>query len=220
MAAAIGSIVLLLVILLFERVSGRSLLADAFLPVETILRVGALIALVVSRQARVRHDRQIAVRLTELALTDPLTGLANRRALANAMERELPLRRSSGCECALIVWDLNDFKAINDARGHLVGDRLLREFANAIRRSARSTDLPARAGGDEFVLFMPDAGEEGAHQVDERLQQLLREMWRETGCSTAVGIATYPLDGHTLDELFAAADRRMFRDKSQYQRSA
>ncbi len=181
-------------------------------PLELSFLTAFIAALFIARRARLRLEHQV-VYFNQLASVDPLTGLANRRSLTEAVERELERCRRSGGQCAVVVWDLNGFKALNDEQGHGAGDRLLQRFAHTLRSCARAADLPARAGGDEFVLLMADASEAGARALNDRLEHALAETWRESGCSASMGVATYPEDGGCFDELVTTADRRMYEAK-------
>jgi diguanylate cyclase (GGDEF)-like protein/putative nucleotidyltransferase with HDIG domain len=149
--------------------------------------------------------------LTDEALTDPLTGLPNAKALAAKLNDMSTL-------AAVVVCDLDGFKQVNDRYGHLTGNRLLEALADGFRRSCREQDFVARMGGDEFVLLLPQLK---AEDIAARLAQF-RAMVRTTGhavCGSPVvdasfGSASYPRDGVTPDELLACADRRMYRRKA------
>ena len=128
---------------------------------------------------------------SDLARTDPLTGLANGRAFSDQLERELGRQRRVGGTLALAYLDLDEFKAINDQFGHAEGDRVIQTMGAYLRAGIRSVDLAARLGGDEFALLLPEADEQKASTAMERLRRDLNagfrlEGWRVTA---SVGIA-------------------------------
>lgn len=177
--------------------------------VTSVLLAGLIL---VGRQARVTKERRRSAALLRAATTDELTGLANRRALTEAVESELSRSVRHGRRFALALWDLNAFKALNDAQGHLAGDRALRQFARVLTACTRSSDLAARLGGDEFAVLLREAGLHDARLLNERLQREL--LGGQAGSLTAsFGAAEFPEDGAAYNELFSRADRRMYFDK-------
>jgi diguanylate cyclase (GGDEF)-like protein len=144
---------------------------------------------------------RMAHELERLALHDPLTGLPNRRALGARLTIELASARRTGDVLAFAILDVDDFKRINDSRGHAGGDEALQEIAAAMRLATRETDFPARFAGDEFALLMPRTQPADATAVIERLVDALRAAGLP--CSVGVGFT----DGTaTAEELFEAAD--------------
>ena len=128
------------------------------------------IAASVASQRRVQDDSRSALtrELTELASTDSLTGCLNHRALYQRLEMELARLARNGGEFCLLLADIDDFKGVNDAHGHLVGDRVLRDVADALRRVARSSDAVGRLGGDEFAVVLVGANTLDGTQAVER----------------------------------------------------
>jgi diguanylate cyclase (GGDEF)-like protein len=152
---------------------------------------------------------RMAEELERLALHDPLTGLPNRRALVERLTTELANARRTGGTLALAILDVDDFKSINDSRGHAGGDEALKTIANALRSAIREVDFPARFAGDEFALVMPRTQRAEAVAVMDRLVESLRAAGLP--CSIGVGFA----DGsETAEELFAAADAAAYVVKS------
>jgi diguanylate cyclase (GGDEF)-like protein len=144
-----------------------------------------------------------------LASTDPLTGLANRRALTELMERELHNAERYGAPLAFLVLDLDDLKKINDGRGHHAGDDALRTFAEILRANARRGDIVARYAGDEFVLVMAQTDRIATEAILRRIYVALdRTLLR---CSA--GVALFPRHGADTTTLFAAADRALYEAK-------
>jgi diguanylate cyclase (GGDEF)-like protein len=210
-------------------VAGAPLLYDeaatetAFLSRYVALVAGflAVTAVMVSLKKRLvaaeAHQRQIANR-------DPLTGIANRRAFDEALRQEIAARhngrgRREGDEgpLALLIVDLDDFKAINDELGHPIGDAVLRQTAARARSVLRSSDVLARIGGDEFAVIAPGAHGEGAERLAEAIRIAIAA--GEPGSRTpsphaSVGLAVYPEDGEDFETLLRAADQRLLRVKS------
>ena len=108
-----------------------------------------------------------------MAVTDPLTGLANYRTLINALQNEMERSRRSGRQFAVALFDLDGLKSVNDRFGHLVGSRAICRLANVLRMHCRSTDTGARYGGDEFAIVLPEAGAEAAERVARRVREKL-----------------------------------------------
>ena len=155
------------------------------------------------------------------ALKDGLTGLANTRALQVHVDRELGRARRTGCEFALILFDIDDFKAINDEHGHLIGDRALQEVA----RVPAEDDPPVRHmsiryGGDEFVVLLSPCGRVEAEERRRSFQEAVASIRLETPdgrpieLAASAGVGVFPDDGEAYERLLARADRRMYRDKA------
>ncbi len=142
-----------------------------------------------------------------LSLTDPLTGLANRRQMEVVLERAWAAARR-GEPLTLVVVDLDDFKAVNDGQGHLAGDRILRSVADAMRQEVRGSDLVVRYGGDEFVIILPRGTEDGARALVERVRRRLAGT-----IAVSVGIAAYEPGFASPEEMIAAADARLYDAK-------
>jgi diguanylate cyclase (GGDEF)-like protein len=147
------------------------------------------------------------------ALTDELTGLANRRHFIATLNAEIARAERLDSRLAVVVTDLDNFKRINDRHGHPAGDEALRAFASALKRGVRKIDLPARIGGDEFAVLLPGTGSEGARKLAERLQGLLRgERGLPEGFTASFGIAHFP-QASSADELLLDADACLYRAK-------
>lgn len=158
-------------------------------------------------------------RAEALSVTDDLTQLYNSRYLNQVLRRETKRASRSGRPLSLLFIDLDGFKSINDAHGHLAGSRALVEAAAVIRGSARETDVVARFGGDEFALILPDTGREGALSVGDRIRERIAEQrflgddGLDIHLTASVGVATLPDVAASAEELVKAADKAMYHVK-------
>jgi diguanylate cyclase (GGDEF)-like protein len=148
-------------------------------------------------------------RLEDAAYRDPLTGLANRQVFFDALEQE----RRGG---AVLYCDLDRFKPVNDALGHLAGDALLRQVAERLRSHVRSDDLVARLGGDEFAVLLRGASPDQATELTERLTNALDVPFELSGEQVSVGISIgmAHTDGHLGEETLDQADRALYASKA------
>lgn len=158
-------------------------------------------------------------RVEALSVTDDLTGLYNSRYLNMALRRESKRAVRSGRPLSLLFLDLDGFKTVNDAHGHLLGSRALVETAEVVRSCSRETDIVARFGGDEFAVILPDTGGQGASAVAERVRERLaafRFLAAEglnVRLTVSVGVATLPEAALSAEALIEAADAAMYRVK-------
>jgi diguanylate cyclase (GGDEF)-like protein len=152
---------------------------------------------------------RLRAELERLALYDPLTGLLNRRALASRLEVELARARRTHEPLCFAMIDVDDFKRINDTRGHAGGDAALVAFARAMRETTRATDVPARFAGDEFALLMPNTDRSAADIVMTRLYGAIRE----AGLAASTGLAFASRDIADQHTLFIAADTALYAAK-------
>lgn len=172
-----------------------------------------------------QKNQQLEEAVTQLetvAATDPLTGLANRRALNEALERGFAEALRYDRNLACLMLDLDGFKALNDTAGHAFGDLMLRELSRVLRSESRRSDCVGRLGGDEFVVLMPETDYATACQVAERISgefavasraQLLRHGHRGAS-SVSVGVATLGDSGcRRPEQLLAAADHDLYANK-------
>ncbi len=162
----------------------------------------------------------------EDSLTDPLTALPNTRSLFMHVTRELARSKRLHTQLALLIIDLDDFKLINDRHGHHRGDRALCEVARVLRTAIRPYDICVRYAGDEFILVLSGCSDAEAHRKRRDLQLAIGETTIETGpdstlrLSASVGVGMYPADGDAYETLLAAADRRMYQDKTRQKHRA
>jgi diguanylate cyclase (GGDEF)-like protein len=179
----------------------------------------------VSEQAGAVINNSILFEQTqEDSLTDPLTGLPNRRSLFVHLSRELSRAGRLHSDVALIVMDVDGFKAINDTYGHNVGDAALRVIAETLQQGLRPYDLCVRYAGDEFIIVLTGCSREMAEAKRLELQAHLSTLevvgrpGRAVRPAVSAGVAVYPHDGETYETLLAAADQRMYRDKAERRR--
>ncbi len=169
--------------------------------------------------------RQLEVanaRLSQLAATDPLTGLQNRRAFVRELERHVLLAGRSGRPVSLLLADIDRFKDYNDAFGHPAGDVVLKTVAHLLRESARRSDFVARHGGEEFAIGLPDTDREGAVTLAERFREAIEgHSWPEREVTVSLGAATVVPEGEreevspVIDELVTRADQALYRSKEE-----
>jgi diguanylate cyclase (GGDEF)-like protein len=154
----------------------------------------------------VRHRRSVR-HLRELARTDELTGLPNRRAWNEQLPRELDRARRDSTPVSVAIVDLDHFKAFNDSHGHLAGDHLLQGLASGAGDRLRTTDVIARYGGEEFAVVLPGCGLDGAEEIIDRLREVVPGEH-----SYSAGIACWN-GSETAGDLVARADRALYEAK-------
>ena len=178
-----------------------------------IVGVGVVAGALVSYQ-RGRIDALVAS-LDDAARTDPLTGLLNRRAFEELFDNELERAHRSGGRLSVLLGDLDGFKGVNDRFGHEAGDSALCQVAEDMLKWKRRVDTPARIGGEEFSLLLPDTDERGAFLVAERLRRATHRSFAEDPLALTIsfGVATYPEHGEDLRTLMRAADRALYAAK-------
>ena len=190
----------------------------SLLLLQSFIGIMALTALALA--AEVTEHKHADEHIRRLAVTDPLTGLANYRRLVEAFDSEIKRYGRTGRPFAVLLLDLDGLKKVNDAHGHLVGSRALCRLANILRIHSREIDTAARYGGDEFVLVLPETDSEAARRVAERISERLTKDAEEPSISVSTGTAIYPQDGKTIDELFGAADRTLYAAKDRAKRKS
>ena len=186
-----------------------------------LLPLALLVFVVRSLNGEVTDSRN---RITALSYRDELTGLLNMRAFTRMLQAEHQKASAGAGQYSLLMIDIDRLQVFNDRFGHEQGNRVIKAVADAIRRSTRGEDLVARYGGDEFVVFLPGAGDDIAEVVSNRIAQNVynitlsfdRSMQR-VGVNT--GRAIYPDSGSTIQDMMSFADRAMYRDK-EFRRSA
>jgi diguanylate cyclase (GGDEF)-like protein/PAS domain S-box-containing protein len=162
----------------------------------------------------VTQQRKLEDHLRQQATKDSLTGLANYRHLVETVDTEIKRSERTEREFALLFLDLDGLKQINDRFGHLVGSQALCRLADVLCICSREMDTPARFGGDEFALVLPETGQVPASLVARRICDSLANDGKEPRLSVSIGVATYPKDGGKVDSLLGAADAALYAMKA------
>ncbi|MGH9940762.1 MAG: GGDEF domain-containing protein [Pyrinomonadaceae bacterium] len=180
--------------------------------INVALKLGALVFVtyfVSGLRRSLLHERN-------MARTDDLTGVLNRRSFIEAAAQEIGRARRHRHSFTVAYLDVDNFKEVNDRFGHSAGDQLLRAVAQTIRGTIREIDLIARLGGDEFVILMPETGDEAAQAVVKRVHQKVTESARERcwPVSYSVGVVTWTTPPRTVDYMIRQADNAMYAVKN------
>ncbi len=179
----------------------------------------------VAAQATIALDRSNyyaqAQELRRISVTDPLTGLLNRRYFEERLREELDRATRHGHPLALIMIDIDDFKAYNDANGHPAGDRALVQVGRALRASVRGIDVVSRFGGEEFSVILPETRKSGAVEIGERIRRAIEELYfsgqealPHVQLTISLGVAGFPEDARDMKSLVQRADRALYQAKS------
>jgi diguanylate cyclase (GGDEF)-like protein len=155
-----------------------------------------------------------------LAVSDPLTGLANYRRLLDVLESETERTNRNGRSFAVLLLDLDGLKKINDTYGHLVGSRALCRLADTLRIHCRAIDTAARYGGDEFALVLPESQESEAQLVAGRIREVLAADTEKPPISASIGISIYSGDGERIEKLLSEADQHLYAEKARRAKQA
>ncbi len=163
-------------------------------------------------------NARMLTRLEELATTDGMTGLMNRRTLLEVVANKLRAARRFRKPLSVLICDIDHFKRVNDTYGHDVGDQVIKGFADALRRIKRDIDVVARIGGEEFVFLCEETSDQGGLQLAERIRAELEAMrftteQGEFQVTSSVGVATFPAAGQEWESLFRSADEALYASK-------
>ncbi len=182
-------------------------------PQEEILFLGTLADLI----SGALHNAFTFQKAQEQAITDGLTGLKTHRFFMEALSGEWKRATRAGRSFSLVLMDLDRFKFVNDFYGHLDGDLVLQRVAHILNENCRRSDVVARYGGDEFVILMPETDAEQSHQLATKLRSWVcaDPVLREKNVTSSFGVATFPLNGSTPQELIQVADSSMYLSKHQ-----
>ena len=173
-------------------------------------------ARLVEKQEKLRNLNE---QLQQLAITDALTNIANRRHFMERLSAEVTRVQRTGEPLSLLMIDLDDFKKINDGHGHLAGDAVLRRVADVIGSAGRAIDLAARYGGEEFALILPSVGVQGATVLAERIRSQVASLTIDVGhavigVTLCIGVARFSNDSMTsADDLLRASDTSLYQAK-------
>jgi diguanylate cyclase (GGDEF)-like protein len=175
--------------------------------------IGIVAVMTMALAAIFSERRSVEEQVRSLAITDPLTGLANYRKLLDVIDLEIKRFGRTGRSFAVLLLDLDDLKKINDRYGHLIGSRALCRLADILRVHCRSIDTPARYGGDEFAVVVAEAGAAEADHVVQRIHERIAAEKEDPAISASMGYSVYGRDGETIEELLAAADAALYKMK-------
>jgi len=184
------------------RLSGREVLSE-----QGQLEAYEVIAEDVTKQ------RELEDHLRRQAARDPLTGLANYRHFVDVLDSEIKRSMRTNRGFALLFFDLDGLKLINDRHGHMIGSQALCRLADVLCSCSRDIDTPARFGGDEFALILPETNARAANLVAQRIREGVANDEKGPRLSVSVGVAIYPQDGHTIESLLCAADSALYSMK-------
>jgi diguanylate cyclase (GGDEF)-like protein len=184
----------------------RVAILDYFVNVNQVLKNPKLIEL------------SIYERTERSAVTDGLTGLFNHAYFLQALRREVQRSRRHAFQLSLILLDLDNFKKVNDSYGHLEGDKVLAKTAALLSETLREMDIAARYGGEEFAVILPDTARTGAYVVADRIRRRIEERFRRgrktRNVTISGGVATFPADAASTEDLIQGADQSLYRSKA------
>jgi diguanylate cyclase (GGDEF)-like protein len=189
--------------------SGR-LLDAPFVFAQALMVMGYTVAL----GGALLDNARLFEQVHHLAVSDPLTGLANYRHLLDVLENETERTNRTGRPFAVLLLDLDDLKKINDNYGHLVGSRAICRLADILRIHCRAIDTAARYGGDEFALVLPESQDEEARRVANRIREVMANDDEKPNLSASIGISFYRGDGERIEKLLSEADRHLYAEKA------
>jgi diguanylate cyclase (GGDEF)-like protein len=183
-------------------------------PLDSLADFDLTVTRALEHRRLILENQRLFAEVQRLAITDPLTGLFNRRRLDEALATEFERARRYKRPLSMIMLDMDSLKGINDNYGHPVGDAALKMVADAIRGQIRRVDLPARFGGDEFIVLLPEVERSVAMRIAERIRsQLQPRKPTEDMFTVSGGVAQLQEEHATADDLLRAVDRALYRAK-------
>ncbi len=183
-------------------------------PLESLAELEITLTRALEHRYLIKENARLFAEVQRLAVTDPLTGLYNRHKFDEAIEVEVERARRYSRPLSLIMIDLDGLKGINDRYGHPAGDKALKLVAEAIQNQIRTIDLPARIGGDEFLVILPEADLEAATLVAQRMcDQLAGANVQNETLSISAGVAQWSSENNTVDSFLEVVDQAMYQAK-------
>lgn len=176
-------------------------------------RVVAMVSQFSAHAALALDNAWLLERVQEMAETDGLTGVSNRRTFEVALELEVTRAFRNGDQLSMVMCDIDFFKRLNDNHGHQTGDEVLKTVAGALRTASRDFDTVARYGGEEFAIILPNCSDEEALTIGERLRRSVMSADTAVPVTVSVGVATYPMNGAGGTSLVQAADEALYESK-------
>src|SRR5712692_3913280 len=207
-----GSVFLVSLIWYRRRLSVEDTSFDRTIYAATWLNVAAQLS--AAQSARLLDAPFVFEQVHHLAVSDPLTGLANYRRLLDVLENETERTDRTGRPFSVLLLDLDGLKAINDGYGHLVGSRAICRLADVLRIHCRAIDTAARYGGDEFALVLPESQEDEARRVANRIREVMANDDEPPRLSASIGISSYRGDGERIEKLLSEADQHLYAEKA------
>ncbi|TNF45201.1 sensor domain-containing diguanylate cyclase, partial [bacterium] len=180
--------------------------------------VSAFNSMSLSLKQSMEEIQAINSQLRVMSVTDPLTGMYNRRYIVDQLDREIKQAKRTNQPLSIIMADLDNFKDYNDRHGHIAGDEALKELGELLAYSIRETDVVARYGGEEFLVFLNHTDKDGAIKAAEKLRlavdkRIFDLKGEKTRITISLGVSSSPEDGISFDDLVDAADRALYRAK-------
>lgn len=178
----------------------------------------SLLSLIGNNLSLIAEKIRLFQETQHLAITDALTGLYNTRHFYDILASEVARTQRYATPFSLVLFDIDDFKTMNDTYGHQAGDEVLRAFACVLRKTARKADTVARYGGEEFILILPNTGRSKAYHLASRIKETVEETDFMVNNSVRItvsgGVATFPEDASNAKDLLYAADMAMYKAKA------
>jgi diguanylate cyclase (GGDEF)-like protein len=184
-----------------------------------VLSVALVLVAFLLLDREMRRRREVEKKLREQSISDPLTGLFNRRFLEETLTRELSRAKREQRPLALVLLDVDHFKRVNDTYGHDAGDAVLKAIASLLRAETRGGDVASRLGGEELLVVLPGASVEQARAKAEGLRAKISELVLESGAApigpvtASFGVSAFPKHGEVAEELMKSADKALYRAK-------
>lgn len=183
-------------------------------PLESLTQLDIALTRALERRRLVRENKRLFAEVQRLAITDPLTGIYNRRKVDQILPDEVERARRYNRPLSLIMLDLDKLKRINDKFGHNAGDQALKWVAEVVRTEVRSVDVPARIGGDEFLILLPEADLEAASRVAKRVcRRISEEKNSSIDISVSAGVVQWSRELASADDFLQVVDQAMYQAK-------